>query len=256
MINLLFRLCKTLPAILTVVILSTLLVPPVMAAGNNTMAGSLELVSTFECIGVYANFSNDDNGNNILIATLYENGTTETTTMGYDALNRNTSWTKGTNTQNQVYRGVGWVRCGLNENGTLTKFQYDGNNVFADINNSGTVIKNYVTPFLDQNVMMVDNTGTVPAYNYYSQDGLGSVRTITDSSAVVQNKYDYTAFGEEWNSGTSSNISNRYTYTGREKSSVGSPMYYRTRPYLPNIGMMLNRNPWGNIQKTFLYMML
>jgi len=28
---------------------------------------------------------------------------------------------------------------------------------------------------------------------YYSQDGLGSVRTLTDSAGAVQNSYDYTA---------------------------------------------------------------
>ena len=65
MIKFILRFSKTLPAILTVIILSTLLVPPVMAAGYNTTTGSLELVPTFECIGVYANFSNDDNGNGV-----------------------------------------------------------------------------------------------------------------------------------------------------------------------------------------------
>ena len=40
---------------------------PAFAAGNQTTTGSLELVPTFECISVYANFSGDDNGNNTAV---------------------------------------------------------------------------------------------------------------------------------------------------------------------------------------------
>jgi hypothetical protein len=64
MIYRLLYLSKILTAFSVVVILSTLLVSPVMAASYNTTIGTLELVSTFECIGVYANFSGDDNSNN------------------------------------------------------------------------------------------------------------------------------------------------------------------------------------------------
>ena len=75
---------------------------------------------------------------------------------------------------------------------------YDGDNVVADIQ-GGNIVASYVTPFLDQNVSMTIPTGLTNAGTYYySQDGLGSVRTITNSSGVVVNKYDYAAFGETY----------------------------------------------------------
>jgi hypothetical protein len=36
----------------------------VLAAGNGTSIDTLTLTATFECISVYSNFSDDDNGNN------------------------------------------------------------------------------------------------------------------------------------------------------------------------------------------------
>jgi len=63
--------------------------------------------------------------------------------------------------------------------------------------------------------------------------------------------YDYTAFGEKYAPLTNVNVEQRYTYTGRESNPVSSLMYYRTRPYSPLLGLMLNRNPWGYIHRNF-----
>jgi hypothetical protein len=58
------------------------------------------------------------------------------------------------------------------------------------------------------------NTTGAPQTYYYSQDGLGSVRTLSDSTGTVQNRYDYTAFGFPTATTTSQEtIPQRYTYT-------------------------------------------
>ena len=89
---------------------------------------------------------------------------------------------------------------------------------------------------------------------YYSHDGLGSVRTLTDGAGVVQNRYDYAAFGEAYAPGTSAAVSQRYTYTGREKSAVsGAPMYYRYRHYELGIGRFGARDPLGYREGVNLY---
>jgi len=62
--------------------------------------------------------------------------------------------------------------------------------VVADLDGI-TITKLYVTPFLDQNVSVTDVAGGTT--HYYTQDGLGSVRTLTNSASVVQNSYDYEA---------------------------------------------------------------
>ena len=38
--------------------------------------------------------------------------------------------------------------------------------------------------------------------HYYTHDGLGSVRTLTDASGMVKNRYDYTAFGTRYSVNT------------------------------------------------------
>jgi RHS repeat-associated protein len=81
--------------------------------------------------------------------------------------------------------------------------------------------------------------------HYYTADGLGSVRTLTDSSGVLKTAYDYASCGEPYAPGTSVAVSQRYTYTGREKSAVGGPMYYRWRFYEASTGLFLAYDPAG-----------
>ena len=71
---------------------------------------------------------------------------------------------------------------------------------------------------------------------YYSHDGLGSVRTLTDSSGTLENTYDFLPFGNLLGSGTSGTVDQRYTYTGREDNPAASLMYYRRRSYDSSVG--------------------
>jgi len=114
---------------------------------------------------------------------------------------------------------------------------------------AGTLDKQYVTPFLDQNLSMTTGGQTY----YYSQDGLGSVRTLTDSSGNAVNRYDYSGFGEVYAPGTTVGVEQRYTYTGRERSSVGGPMFYRNRYYATLLGRFMQRDPIGHADGPNLY---
>jgi len=129
----------------------------------------------------------------------------------------------------------------------LRQSLYDNDNVVADLQ-SGAISKLYVTPFLDQNLSMT-NVGSGNSY-YYTQDGLGSVRTLTDSPATgpanVVNAYDYDAFGSPYAPGTTEAVSQRYGYTGREKSSVSGLQYSRYRTYDYNLGRFNRRDPAGH----------
>jgi RHS repeat-associated protein len=180
----------------------------------------------------------DANGNNISVSDSALN-----VTMTYDALNRQTSWTDGTNTEATLFRGASWHRTRLSANGNATDFLYDGDDVVSDMLAGGTVQKQYVTAGLDQNLSMSD----VAAANtyFYSQDGLGSIRILTDASGIIQNNYDYTAFGEFYTPNTISNITQRYAYTGRENQPLSQTMYYRYRNYDTNIGRFAWRDPSG-----------
>ncbi len=55
--------------------------------------------------------------------------------------------------------------------GIVTQYLYDGDNVVADLDNLGAVTKQYVTPFLDENLSMTDQNGGKLLNYYYNQDG-------------------------------------------------------------------------------------
>jgi RHS repeat-associated protein len=159
--------------------------------------------------------------------------------MAYDELNRMLEHTGPNGTESFTYRGAEWHRYSADG----TSFLYDGDNVLADVG-AGGVDAFYVTPFLDQNLSITNTAGT----HYYSQDGLGSVRTLTNATGVMANNYDYLPFGGPHVPGTSVTVEQRHTYAGRAKNPSSRLMYYRYRPYDPQLGWMLNRNPWGYIQ--------
>ena len=72
----------------------------------------------------------------------------------------------------------------------MQKFIYDGPNVVVEYDVNDSLLATYLTPGLDENLSMKRSGSTY----YYHQDGLGSIRNLTDSSEVAQNTYDYYAF--------------------------------------------------------------
>jgi len=190
------------------------------------------------------NYTYDPNGNLINIHLLTNNNLTSVETMQYDSLGRQLTWTDGTHTETSVYRGGAWHRHSLSDGVGVTSFVYDGDNVVMDIVNN-TVNRFYVSNGIDSNVSMYDIV-TNSCY-WYSHDGLGSVRTVTDINGAVVSMYDYTAFGEKFEPAiiTANTITQRYSYTGREDQPHSEQMYYRFRNYSPSTGRFIHRDPIG-----------
>lgn len=126
----------------------------------------------------------------------------------------------------------------------LTTFLYDGDDVIAEYTGEDYVLsKLYVTPGLDQNLSMTVMDGVDTETYYYSQDALGSVRTLTDAAGIVHNVHDYTAFGEPFNPMIT--VDQRYGFTGREHMTQSGHIHYRNRNYNPLTGMFDRRDPGG-----------
>lgn len=182
--------------------------------------------------GLTNNYQYDNNGN----MTSKSDGT-NSWTWGYDYENRQIFYTDpitSANNASYIY-DAGGSRISKTVSGVVEKYILDGANVIVDYDANNVVSATYVTPFLDQNLIMVRGGNT-----YYMQDGLGSVRNLIDASQNVQNTYDYYAFGEALN--WSENIVNRYTYTAREWDSEVGQYYYRARQYAPDIGRFTQRD--------------
>lgn len=90
--------------------------------------------------------------------------------------------------------------------------------------------------------MSIHNNPDAGTY-YYSQDGIGSVRNVTDSIGEIRNSYGYTAFGEPYD--TTATVRQPYVYTGREQNALSGGMQYRFRNYDPMLGRFDRRDPIG-----------
>mgnify|MGYP001580381932 FL=1 len=77
---------------------------------------------------------------------------------------------------------------------------------------------------------------------YYTFDGLGSVRDLTDSGEAVAEQYDYDSFG---NLTAPPATGNPYTYTSREYDPETGLLFYRARYYDPATGRFLTADPIG-----------
>src|SRR3989339_320015 len=141
---------------------------------------------------------------------------------------------KGKGAQN----GQGTQNAIANQYETITtteQYLYDGANIIADYNGSNVLQASYLTPFLDDNVLVVRGTDKF----YYMKDGLGSVRNLISVGQTTQNAYDYTGFGESLN--WSEKITNRHTFTSREWDAESANYYYRARCYSPTTGRFTAR---------------
>jgi RHS repeat-associated protein len=78
---------------------------------------------------------------------------------------------------------------------------------------------------------------------YYLQDALGSVARVLDQSRNVKNSYSYLSWGEIRTQ--AEQVSNRYTYTGRERDPEGGTLHYRARMYAPDLGRFASEDPLG-----------
>jgi hypothetical protein len=95
------------------------------------------------------------------------------------------SWTDGTNTETHTYRGAEWHRATSTTNSVVTRYLYDADNVVGDLNSSNAFTRQYVTPFLDENLSVTSDPSGTPVTHYYTQDGLGSVRMYSSGLSGI-----------------------------------------------------------------------
>ena len=140
-------------------------------------------------------------------------------------------------------------------NGVITRYLYDGDQVLAETNNTGTITAKYTFgPGIDEPLAMNRNNKTY----YYYQDGLGSTTEVVESG-LTRESYSYDPYGKAMIKdlyGTvlpNSAIGNPYLFTGRELDQETGNYYYRARHYHPGIGRFLQRDPLGYQPDSNLY---
>lgn len=185
-------------------------------------------------------YTYDNNGN-----SLTKVDSTGTTTYNWDFENRLTQVTLpgSGGTVTFKYDPVGHrIQKSFTQNGTTTttNYVYDGANVLEEVDGSGNVVARYVQGIgIDEPLAETRGSTT----SYYEADGLGSVTSLSNSSATLANTYAYDSYGQL--TGATGTAVNPYRYTGRESDSETGFYYYRARYYDPLLGRFLGEDPVG-----------
>ena len=198
------------------------------------------------------NYEYDDEGNQIRRTNI---ATGEVTEFEYDhrnRLTRSTTRSSGgivTSESQYVFDVFGRRIAVINDvDGAAVRenFVYDGDNVWADYNESGEAVARYLFgDGIDSNVARWRaGEGTA----WYLTDHLGTVRGVVDSAGVLVNQTTYDSFGQVLNE-TNALFGDRYKFTGRELNS-GNDYYYRTRTYNSSSGRFTSNDTIGFFGRT------
>ena len=138
------------------------------------------------------------------------------------------------------YDGLG-RRIEKNVNGTITRYVYDGEDIFLEYDGTNTFVARYSHGDQVDQPLAVQRAGV--GFFYYQADHQGSIRNLTDSSGVVANGYVYDSYGRTLT--ISESIVQPFTYTGRERDAESGLYYYRARYYDPQTSRFLSEDPIG-----------
>jgi uncharacterized protein RhaS with RHS repeats len=76
-----------------------------------------------------------------------------------------------------------------------TKYAYDGDQVIAECNESGDVLRKFIYgPGIDEPICMIDVSGEAETRYYYHFDGLASVAALSDVNGKIVKRYSYDVF--------------------------------------------------------------
>jgi RHS repeat-associated protein len=121
-----------------------------------------------------------------------------------------------------------------------TRFLYDGADLIAEYNTSGTVLRRYVHgPGADEPLLWYEGSDT-PDKRYLLADERGSVIGVTNGSGSVTNVNTYDAYGVR-----GSGNSGLFQYTGQIWLSDVGLYHYKVRAYDPKLGRFLQTDPIG-----------
>ena len=170
----------------------------------------------------------DNNGN------LLSDGTR---TFQYDYANRLVQVVSGTLTTEFAYNGDGH-RVSKTVNGTETRYTLDTAmglvQVLVELTGDGSTSYLYGHDLLAQY-----DSGT---WVYHVNDGLGSVRQLTDGAGNVTLVRSYTPFGVKMQSSGSGHSG--YGYTGEQEDASAGLVFLRARYYDPGTGRFIGKDPF------------
>jgi RHS repeat-associated protein len=174
--------------------------------------------------------------------------------MTYDVFNRLIA-ISGSASGTLTYDTMGRL-ASTNINGTVTTYFYDGTDLIAEYNGSGTMLRRYMhTSGSDQPFVELAGSG-LGSPKYLLDNYQGSIIAMADSSGVVSGAdiHKYGPYGEPKNSSDQESwTGSRFGYTGQTAIPEARLYYYKARIYDPAFGRFLQTDPIGTKDDLDLY---
>ncbi|HEV7233094.1 MAG TPA: hypothetical protein VGN36_02540, partial [Sphingorhabdus sp.] len=210
-------------------------------------AGQIDALSKSNTAYAWAGHYNRDtvsaaNGLNQLTATTPGSGQASIPTLTYDAKGnlagigsatygysqQNLLWNTSQASGQLYYDSIG--RLDYNSigqsGGNVTLFDYDGTNLTAERNASGTITRRYVHgPNTDEPIVWYEGNGTSDR-RFLTADERGSITAVSNASGTVTNVNSYDEYGVP----ASTNVG-RFQYTGQTWLPELGMYYYKARIY-------------------------
>ena len=125
-------------------------------------------------------------------------------------------------------------------NGVDTVLLYDGQNLAAEYDGAGKLVRRYVFgPGIDEPLVQYEGAGTA-AKNWLYANQQGSVVALANGSGATTSSQAYGPFGE-----TNGAPASRFGYTGQQYLAPLGLYYYKARMYSPALGRFLQTDPIG-----------
>jgi len=230
---------------------------PATVEGDNSFEGRAAVTAGENMVTVEATDVNGNTTTNHYSVTVtgsgsktlvYDpNGKLTTRTFEWDPLNRLTAVTSGTHRSEFTYNGLSQrVKIVEKENGTVTSTKQfvwitGDPQPSEERDASNNVTKRYYSQG-----MQVGSTNY-----YYTKDHLGSIRELTDSSSVVQVRYDYDPYGRRTK--VTGTVDADFGFTGHYYHQLSGLQLALYRVYDPDFGRWISRDPIGELGGMNLY---